>query len=57
MFDAYVGVMARDSPGPVTEPVHGVCAEPVYMTDAGHVTLATVVAAAIWNVAEPLLPE
>jgi hypothetical protein len=42
-------------PGPVTVALHGLSADPVYITLAGHVTLVVVGDPVIENVAVPLL--
>jgi hypothetical protein len=46
-----VGVLLRP-PAPVTETVHGVRAEPVYVTGSVHVTVVVDVALVIENVVE-----
>jgi len=54
VFDEYVAVGVRLSPpAPVTATVHGVCAEPVYVWLAVHVTTVEDDALAIAKVAEP----
>ena len=54
VFDVYVAVGVRLSPpAPVTETVHGVRAEPVYVTLAVQLTVVVDVALVLSNVDEP----
>jgi hypothetical protein len=52
-YDTATGVLSP--PTPVAVAVHGVCAAPVYATDAGQLMVVVDGAAVIWKFAAPLL--